>query len=52
MVTRNVVTATLPDDYFLYVRSNSIITSNYKSEDTLTSGEYTPNLQIKQDEAW
>ena len=52
MVTRNVVTATLPDDYFLYVRSNSIITSNYKSEDTLTSEEYTPNLQIKQDEAW
>ena len=52
MVTRNVVTATLPDDYFLYVRSNSIITSNYKSEDTLTSVEYTPNLQIKQDEAW
>ena len=52
MVTRNVVTATLPDDYFLYVRSNSIITSNYKSENTLTSAEYTPNLQIKQDEAW
>ena len=52
MVTKNVVTAMLPDDYFLYVRSNSIITSNYKSENTLTSAEYTPNLQIKQDEAW
>lgn len=52
MITKNVVTAILPDDYFLYVRSNSIVTSNYKSDETLTSTEYTPNLQIKQDEAW
>ena len=51
MITKNIVKAQLPDDYFLYVRSNSIISKNYKSQDTLNYKEYTPNLQIKQDEA-
>lgn len=51
MITKNVVIAKLPDDYFLYVRSNSIITSNYKSDQTIEGGSYTPNIQIKQDDA-
>lgn len=39
-----------PEDYYLYLRSNSIIDKNYKSEDTLTTPVVTPNIGIKQDD--
>lgn len=38
-----------PSDYFLYVRSNSIINRNYKSEYN-TKVMHTPNLSIRQDD--
>ena len=40
----------LPDDYFLYVRSNSIVEKNYKSDDVLHTGVITPNKSIKEDD--
>lgn len=39
----------LPSDYFLYIRSNSIVNKNYKSEYN-TKETYTPNKILKQDE--
>lgn len=36
-----------PSDYFLYIRSNSIINKNYKGEDTLLYNVKTPNKTIK-----
>lgn len=39
----------LPSDYFMYIRSNSLINRNYKS--SLTSRiMHTPNVSIKQDD--
>ena len=40
----------IPEDYFLYVRSNSIINKNYKQKDKLTTSVFTPNKAIKEDD--
>lgn len=40
----------LPQDYFLYIRSNSVLNKTYKKEDFLTTSVHTPNYTIKQDE--
>lgn len=39
-----------PEDYYLYLRSNSIIDKNYKSDKTLKKPVITPNIGIKQDD--
>lgn len=39
----------LPQDYYLYIRSNSIIDKNYKSDDA-KSGQIAPNILIKEDD--
>ena len=39
-----------PEDYYLYLRSNSIIDKNYKSDKTLKKPVITPNIVIKQDD--
>lgn len=41
----------LPKDYFLYIRSNSIIDKNYKSKHKLSTFVYTPNIMIKEQDA-
>lgn len=38
----------LPDDYYLYIRSNSIIDKTYKNEVKTEKFQHTPNLMIKQ----
>lgn len=43
----------LPDDYFLYVRSNSLISKNYKLEKEITNAQdyvITPNKTIKEED--
>lgn len=43
----------LPEDYFLYIRSNSVISKNYKIETEITKeNEYviTPNKTIREDD--
>lgn len=40
----------LPDNYAMYVRSESIVTKNYKSDKTLGDGVITPNILIKQED--
>lgn len=40
----------LPSDYFMYIRSNSIINRNYKSDKILSTEVHTPNAAIKQDD--
>lgn len=40
----------LPKDYFMYIRSNSIINRNYKGNKDLVNVTYTPNKSIKQDD--
>lgn len=43
----------LPDDYFLYIRSNSVISKNYKLEKEITTeSQYviTPNKTIREDD--
>lgn len=40
----------LPSDYFMYIRSNSIINRNYKSDKILSTEVHTPNASIKQDD--
>lgn len=45
--------ATLPTDYFLYIRSNSLISKNYKLEEEITKEtDYvvTPNKTIREDD--
>lgn len=45
--------AILPDDYFLYIRSNSLISKNYKTETEITpESNYvvTPNKSIREDD--
>lgn len=45
--------AELPDDYFLYIRSNSLISKNYKLEDEIaeqTNYVVTPNKTIREDD--
>ena len=43
-------TFNIPEDYFLYIRSNSIINKSYKKKDTLFTPAHTPNLMIKEDD--
>ena len=40
----------LPEDYFMYVRSNSVINKNYKDSNFLSTDVHTPNASIKQDD--
>lgn len=40
----------LPEDYAMYVRSESIVTKNYKSDKVLEDGVITPNILIKQED--
>lgn len=40
----------LPEDYFMYVRSNSVINKNYKDSAYLSTNVHTPNASIKQDD--
>lgn len=40
----------LPKDYFLYIRSNSIINKNYKYRNKFCKLVHTPNFFIKQDD--
>lgn len=43
----------LPSDYFLYIRSNSLISKNYKLEEAITAEEdwvVTPNKTIREDD--
>ena len=40
----------LPDNYAMYVRSESIVTKNYKSDKVLENGEITPNILVKQED--
>ena len=47
---RNNAIFNLPEDYFMYVRSNSIINKSYKSNSKVDTEIYTPNLTIKQDD--
>lgn len=44
----------LPDDYFLYIRSNSVLSKNYKLEEEIQEEEnyvITPNKNIREDDA-
>lgn len=41
----------LPEDYGMYIRSNSIISKNYKQQSNLSTNVYTPNLFMKEDDA-
>lgn len=46
--------AVLPEDYFLYIRSNSILSKNYKLENEIedeTQYVITPNKTIREDDA-
>lgn len=40
----------LPDNYAMYVRSDSFISKNYKSRKALNKPVVTPNIMIKQDD--
>ena len=40
----------IPEDYFMYIRSNSIINKNYKSDKELESGVVTPNVLVTYDD--
>lgn len=40
----------LPENYFLYIRSNSIINKSYKNNSKISTEVYTPNISIKQDD--
>lgn len=40
----------LPDNYAMYVRSESIVTKNYKSDRVLENGVITPNILVKQED--
>lgn len=40
----------LPDNYAMYVRSESIVTKNYKSDNVLENGVITPNILVKQED--
>ena len=40
----------VPEDYYLYIRSNSIINKNYKKESKLATSVSTPNLDIKHED--
>ena len=40
----------LTDNYAMYVRSESIVTKNYKSDKTLENGVITPNILVKQED--
>lgn len=46
--------AVLPSDYFLYIRSNSLLSKNYKLEEEITEEKdyvVTPNKTIREDDA-
>ena len=40
----------LPEDYAMYIRSESIVVKNYKSDKVLGDGVITPNVLIKQED--
>lgn len=40
----------LPDNYAMYVRSESIVTKNYKSDKVLENDVITPNILVKQED--
>lgn len=40
----------LPGNYAMYVRSESIVTKNYKSDKVLENGVITPNILVKQED--
>lgn len=40
----------IPEDYFLYIRSNSIVNKTYKSDQLLNKEAHTPNVFIAQDD--
>lgn len=40
----------IPQDYYMYIRSNSIVDKNYKSDKKLKEQVITPNVSIKQDD--
>jgi len=40
----------LPEDYAMYVRSESIVIKNYKSDKVLRGSVITPNILIKQED--
>lgn len=43
----------LPEDYFLYIRSNSLLSKNYKLQNEITDPDLyvvTPNLTIREDD--
>lgn len=42
---------TLPADYYLYVRSTSIVNKTYKSDTVQSTDQFLPNVVIKQEEA-
>lgn len=42
----------LPDNYAMYVRSESIVTKNYKSDKVLENGVITPNILVKQEDVY
>nr|DAT77315.1 MAG TPA: hypothetical protein [Caudoviricetes sp.] len=39
-----------PSDYYSYIRSNSLVTKNYKSNEILTTAISTPNDILKQND--
>lgn len=47
---QNSVTFKLPEDYYMYIRSNSIINKSYKDKSKISTEVYTPNKSIKQDD--
>lgn len=40
----------LPEDYFMYIRSNSVINKSYKDKSKIDIFMYTPNKSIKEDD--
>lgn len=50
---QHTVRTTLPDDYFLYIRSNSLLSKNYKLETEITNEDdyvVAPNKTIREDD--
>ena len=47
----NATMFSLPDDYYLYIRSTSIANKTYKSDTTSTTDQFLPNDTIKQEQA-
>lgn len=45
---RNTVEFHTPEDFYLYIRSNSVVDKNYKSKDLLSTYAYTPNVSVRE----